>query len=50
MAIPKIGNITLTEGGSDYVQACRDASAVAILTEWDAFKSYDYESVVAAMS
>lgn len=36
--------------GTDYMQACHGADAVAILTEWDAFKSYDYSAIASLMA
>ena len=36
--------------GTDYMQACQGSSAVAILTEWDIFKAYDYTSIAQVMS
>ena len=35
-----MGEITLE--GNDEMSACQGASAIAVLTEWDAFKTYDY--------
>jgi len=35
--------------GNDFVRACQNASAIAILTEWDAFKTYDYSALVGQM-
>ena len=44
----RVGVISLV--GTDYMQACQGAEAVAILTEWDAFKSYDYSAIASTMS
>ncbi len=34
---------------SDPYEACKDAHAIAILTEWDAFKDYDWDEIYATM-
>lgn len=34
---------------ADPYDACKDAHAIAILTEWDAFKSYDWAAIKASM-
>ena len=36
--------------GPDYMSACEGASAIAILTEWDDFKTYDYRALSEAMT
>jgi UDPglucose 6-dehydrogenase len=30
---------------SDPYEACKDAHAVAVLTEWDEFKTYDWQKI-----
>lgn len=35
---------------SDPYEACKDAHAIAILTEWDEFKTYDWEKIYAQMN
>ena len=35
---------------TDPYEACAGAHAMAVLTEWDEFKSYDYEKIYASMS
>mmetsp|Transcript_559 Transcript_559/g.708 ORF Transcript_559/g.708 Transcript_559/m.708 type:complete len:82 (+) Transcript_559:1427-1672(+) len=42
------GRISLL--GSDHMQTCKGAWAIAILTEWDAFKTYDYQSIATVMA
>lgn len=32
------------------MQACADAHAIAVLTEWDEFKTLDYEKIYAKMT
>lgn len=34
----------------DPYEACEDAHAIALLTEWDEFKAYDYQRIYASMS
>ena len=34
---------------SDPYEACKDAHAIAILTEWDEFKNYDWEKIYEKM-
>jgi UDPglucose 6-dehydrogenase len=34
---------------SSYIDAAKDAHAIAVLTEWDEFKTYDYENLFAMM-
>ena len=34
---------------SDPYEACRDAHAIAVLTEWDEFKTYDWQRIYDAM-
>jgi len=34
----------------DVYAACQDAHAIAVLTEWDEFKSYDWEKIYAHMN
>ena len=36
--------------GPDFMSACEGASAIAILTEWDDFKTYDYRALSEAMT
>jgi UDPglucose 6-dehydrogenase len=31
--------------GIDPYEVCKDAHAIAILTEWDAFKTYDWQKI-----
>ncbi|WP_417359522.1 nucleotide sugar dehydrogenase [Galbibacter sp.] len=38
-------NKELVEVQNDPYEACKDAHAVAILTEWDEFKSYDWQAI-----
>ena len=33
----------------DPYEACKDAHAIAVLTEWDEFKSYDWHRIYANM-
>ena len=33
----------------DPYEACKDAHALAIMTEWDEFKAYDYEKIYSSM-
>ena len=44
----KVGEITLV--GNDEMGACQGASAIAVLTEWDAFKTYDYGALSELMA
>ena len=32
------------------MQACADAHAIAVLTEWDEFKTLDYEKIYVKMT
>ena len=32
------------------MQACEDAHAIAVLTEWDEFKTLDYEKIYSKMT
>ena len=32
------------------MSACQDASAIVVMTEWDAFKTYDYGALSALMA
>jgi UDPglucose 6-dehydrogenase len=41
-----IDGITIFE---DPYEACKDAHAIAIMTEWDEFKSYDWKRIYSAM-
>src|SRR5690606_32468850 len=38
-------NKKLLQIGSDPYETCKDAHAIAILTEWDEFKEYDWQKV-----
>jgi len=42
-------NQLLVDVVQDPYEACRDAHAVAILTEWDEFKNYDWQKIYDAM-
>lgn len=42
-------NQELVEVHGDPYQACKDAHAVAILTEWDEFKTYDWQAIYDGM-
>ncbi|MFZ4862671.1 nucleotide sugar dehydrogenase [Sphingobacterium sp. Mn56C] len=42
-------NQSLVTVSADPYEACKDAHAVAILTEWDAFKDYDWAKIKAHM-
>ena len=42
------GDIQLV--GNDELGACQGASAIVILTEWDAFKAYDYGTLTNVMA
>lgn len=47
-AAGQLGEITLV--GNDEMNACQHASAIAILTEWEAFKTYDYGALTQLMA
>jgi UDPglucose 6-dehydrogenase len=38
-------NAELVQAFSDPYEACKDSHAVAVLTEWDEFKSYDWKKI-----
>lgn len=40
----------MLQTSQDPYAACKDAHAVAILTEWDEFKKYDYAKIYASMA
>lgn len=40
----------LVQTATDPYEAARDAHAIAILTEWDEFKTYDYERIYSLMA
>lgn len=42
-------NVQLVQVNTDPYEACKDAHAIAILTEWDEFKGYDWERIYAGM-
>jgi len=42
-------NETLVGSVNDPYEACRDSHAVAVLTEWDEFKTYDWERIYESM-
>ena len=42
-SFPGLGDHLLTCASAE--EACRDAHAVAVLTEWDEFTTYDYEAI-----
>jgi len=42
-------NRQLLEVAQDPYEACRGAHAVAVITEWDEFKSYNWEKIYASM-
>jgi UDPglucose 6-dehydrogenase len=41
----EIENIKGLKVSSNYVDACKDAHAILIVTEWDIFKSYDWKKI-----
>jgi UDPglucose 6-dehydrogenase len=42
-------NHSLVTSVSDPYEACKDAHAVAVLTEWDEFKTYDWQKIYDSM-
>lgn len=46
---PESENASLVQTAQDPYEACQDAHAVAILTEWDEFKSCDWTRIYAGM-
>ncbi|WP_118195126.1 nucleotide sugar dehydrogenase [Albibacterium indicum] len=42
-------NRSLVQVGSDPYEVCRDAHAIAILTEWDEFNTYDWKRIFDSM-
>ncbi len=42
-------NSKVTNVVEDYYEACKNAHAIAILTEWDEFKTYDWEKIYDSM-
>jgi UDPglucose 6-dehydrogenase len=38
-------NASLVSTNYDPYETCKDAHAVAVLTEWDAFKTYDWQKI-----
>jgi UDPglucose 6-dehydrogenase len=47
-SLPGVGKLLATE--EDAYAACKDAHAVAIMTEWDAFKALDWRTVYESMA
>ena len=45
---PRLSELLIT--ASDPYEACKGAHAVAILTEWDEFKEYDYQKIYDSMT
>lgn len=46
--VPGLNDLVLTV--SSVMEACKGAHAIALMTEWDEFKTVDYKAVYAAMS
>ena len=46
---PEEENRQLLEVVKDPYEACKGSHAVAVITEWDEFKSYDWEKIYASM-
>lgn len=42
-------NATLVQSHTNVYEACKDAHAIAVLTEWDEFKTYDWQKIYDAM-
>jgi UDPglucose 6-dehydrogenase len=42
---PESDNRNLLSATADAYEACKDAHAIAILTEWDEFKAYDWQKI-----
>jgi len=47
-SLPGVGKLLATE--EDAYAACKDAHAVAIMTEWDAFRTLDWPAVYESMA
>lgn len=42
-------NATLVQSHTNVYEACKDAHAIAVLTEWDEFKTYDWQKIYDTM-
>lgn len=47
---PEAENRKRVQAASSAIEACKGAHAIAILTEWDEFKSYDWEQIYSNMN
>jgi UDPglucose 6-dehydrogenase len=45
---PRLNQMLVTS--ADPYEACKEAHAIAIMTEWDAFKGYDYQRIFQSMA
>ncbi|WP_282787940.1 UDP-glucose 6-dehydrogenase [Flavobacterium croceum] len=46
---PEQTNATLIQSHTNVYEACKDAHAIAVLTEWDEFKTYDWQKIYDTM-
>jgi len=45
----EVNNTLMDFCGDDFMKACKECDSVIIMTEWEQFKAYEYETIIEQM-